>query len=418
MKKLPNKRKILKNVSYNSKTGTLTKIKTNKVLRGRNVNIDGEVYQISRIIYFLETGKEPEVVQHKDANFKNNHISNLKGIKRCEILQPNQNTLNKAKRFIDDGYSGLQIYGNLMKGEIAHPAFKKYLGDYYALKQEELKKTKEEEILKSFKEHDGIQKYVLKDLKISAETYNKVLKKNNISKPDNLTGNNHNLQHAIVRPDFFEKIDSEDKSYFLGLMYADGYTIIKENKPNSTGYTSAISLQEQDKHILETFSDLIFGKDNLSKITYKNNRGKDAYVLRIHNKKICQDLIKLGCVPKKSLILKFPSEQQVPRKYLRHFIRGYFDGDGSVGKYKVGKQKKSPKKGQFSFFGSEDFIKSLKGHLDKELNYNFCIYNGSNNSNMWTLACGAQFIFDKMADYLYNKSTLYLTRKRNKFYEN
>ena len=42
------------------------------------------------------------------------------------------------------------------------------------------------------------------------------------------------------------------------------------------------------------------------------------------------DLIKQGCVPNKSLILTFPNKHQVPKNLINHFIRGYFDGDGSI----------------------------------------------------------------------------------------
>lgn len=42
------------------------------------------------------------------------------------------------------------------------------------------------------------------------------------------------------------------------------------------------------------------------------------------------DLISNGCVPKKSLILKFPEEDIVSKELQSHFIRGYFDGDGSL----------------------------------------------------------------------------------------
>lgn len=40
------------------------------------------------------------------------------------------------------------------------------------------------------------------------------------------------------------------------------------------------------------------------------------------------DLSKHGCVPNKSLILKFPTT--LPNELVNDFIRGYFDGDGSV----------------------------------------------------------------------------------------
>ena len=35
----------------------------------------------------------------------------------------------------------------------------------------------------------------------------------------------------------------------------------------------------------------------------------------------------------KTFTLRFPTENQVPKELLRHFIRGYFDGDGCVSFY-------------------------------------------------------------------------------------
>ena len=59
------------------------------------------------------------------------------------------------------------------------------------------------------------------------------------------------------------------------------------------------------------------------------NKGK-YYQLSLRSKIICEDLKKLGCLQKKSKILVFPTESQVPKNLIHHFIRGYFDGDGSV----------------------------------------------------------------------------------------
>ena len=53
----------------------------------------------------------------------------------------------------------------------------------------------------------------------------------------------------------------------------------------------------------------------------------------IGNKHMRDSLISKGCVPNKSLILKFPSEEILPKELQRHFIRGYFDGDGTIGLY-------------------------------------------------------------------------------------
>lgn len=48
---------------------------------------------------------------------------------------------------------------------------------------------------------------------------------------------------------------------------------------------------------------------------------------------MANDLINLGCIPRKTLVLKFPNESTVPKQLIKHFIRGYMDGDGCISTY-------------------------------------------------------------------------------------
>ena len=69
------------------------------------------------------------------------------------------------------------------------------------------------------------------------------------------------------------------------------------------------------------------------KIT-KNKGSETKYCyFRINQKEICEQLISHGCLPNKSLILQLPNT--VPNNLLRHFIRGYSDGDGTIYKNKL-----------------------------------------------------------------------------------
>ena len=43
--------------------------------------------------------------------------------------------------------------------------------------------------------------------------------------------------------------------------------------------------------------------------------------------KLVSDIEKLGVIENKTLVLTFP---ELPTELVHHFIRGYFDGDGSV----------------------------------------------------------------------------------------
>lgn len=123
-------------------------------------------------------------------------------------------------------------------------------------------------------------------------------------------------------------------------------------------------------------------------------------------------MAKLGCVPNKSLVLKFPTEEQVPKHLISHFIRGYFDGDGSVSKY--------AKNIKVNFTGCTNFITSLRDYLasikvvpQNKLNFGkdkerkaFCMmeWNGKRNCK-------------SLYNYMYKDATIFGNRKYNKFKE-
>lgn len=156
-----------------------------------------------------------------------------------------------------------------------------------------------------------------------------------------------------IDENYFEKIDSKDKAYFLGLMYADGNIYFTKPKRGKSRGRMQIFLNEEDKYILEKFKTVL--KFTEGKI-YKDNKGNR---LLIHNNKLVSDLQNKGIIERKSLILKFPTEDQVPKSLLSHFIRGYFDGDGS---FFV--DKRSSNRANISFTGCDLFINHLKHYLE------------------------------------------------------
>ena len=125
-----------------------------------------------------------------------------------------------------------------------------------------------------------------------------------------------------IDENFFKVIDTPDKAYVLGWIYSDG-NVMKKGKIR-------ISIQEGDKHILEEIKDRMKYTGELIYKKPKNARCKPQSLLNIDRVEMADDLIKLGAVPNKSLILTFPTSEQVPEHLLSHFIRGVFDGDGSI----------------------------------------------------------------------------------------
>lgn len=223
-----------------------------------------------------------------------------------------------------------------------------------------------------------------------------------------------NLNHKVlnkkykVNEDYFNSIDTKDKAYFLGLLYADGCI-------SSNSNVIQIALQKEDENILEVFSkkietikplrliksDIIKGFD--SKKQYKR---KEQILMYIHSLKMKKDLIKLGCTPKKSLTLKFPTKEQVSKQFIPDFLRGYFDGDGNI--YEGTKNRWS-----ISIAGNIAFCNSLQ-LIFNENNINSSITKHITNNIYYLRIFGRLNCID-FYNFIYKDSTIYLERKYKKF---
>ena len=147
---------------------------------------------------------------------------------------------------------------------------------------------------------------------------------------------------------FFKKIDSVNKAYWFGLLCADGC---------NTGVSFAIYLQELDKYIIQRFIKELKFSGDIKKQKRQLPTHQDKFGFAVSGREISKDLTKLGCPPRKSLILQFPNENQVPIEYINHFIRGYFDGNGSVD------SKSSKEEMQVEISSSHKFAYSLSDLL-------------------------------------------------------
>lgn len=125
--------------------------------------------------------------------------------------------------------------------------------------------------------------------------------------------------HKTLNQDFF-KVWSEDMAYVLGFFAADGNMI--RNKRGA----HFVEFQITDRHIVFDIRRTI-GSNHKITVRTRNGNQKTIFRLQIGSATWFTDLISRGFVPAKSKVLVFP---KVPRKYIGPFIRGYFDGDGSV----------------------------------------------------------------------------------------
>lgn len=137
-----------------------------------------------------------------------------------------------------------------------------------------------------------------------------------------ITSYSRDKRRYKVNDEFFKCIDTEDKAYILGILMADGY-IHKNN-------TVCIKLQERDLPTIEYIRDLLCPDKPIFKDVSKiNNKRFNSFKLEVCSDILCKDLQFYGIVPRKTGIETFPN---LRNDLYCHFIRGYFDGDGSVSK--------------------------------------------------------------------------------------
>lgn len=130
------------------------------------------------------------------------------------------------------------------------------------------------------------------------------------------------LAHS-VNERFFRSWSNE-MAYVLGLMLTDG--CVSQDR-------HTVTLAMNDREILEKLK--VVMQTDIPVVQSKHQ--PKLHIFRITRSQIVRDLIGLGVTPRKSLTVEFPP---IPDKHLSHFIRGVFDGDGSVvlARYKCAKQ--------------------------------------------------------------------------------
>lgn len=203
--------------------------------------------------------------------------------------------------------------------------------------------------------------------------------------------------------DFFKEINSELSAYWLGVLYADGCILSQREYGEQT---FKLQIAEQDIELLQHY------KEDL-KSTYpiryddshfkRNSKWQRMCFLEQRSQQTVNDLKRLGCVERKSLILDFPKEDQVPEKYIYHFIRGYFDGDGSISCWKE-------RFWLISFVGTENFIKKLATYF-----HGGSVYKDKRRENSWYFSLGGNKQVIEAYHLMYDNSSRYMERKFNKF---
>lgn len=202
----------------------------------------------------------------------------------------------------------------------------------------------------------------------------------------------------------FDSMDTEEQFYWLGFLYADGNI-------SKTGNRLELTLALKDIDHLEKFRNFLKLTTEIKTVL---RNGHYACRLYVRNKHLWGTLNNLGCVPCKSLILEFPKKEifKNNKMFILHFIRGYVDGDGCLSYY-WNKQHTSINT-QVSIVSTESFLNSIKKLFGNKHGY---IHNKSSKdweNKAYQLTFNGA-IARKFARYLYEKATIYMQRKYEKY---
>ena len=118
----------------------------------------------------------------------------------------------------------------------------------------------------------------------------------------------------------FNKIDNEEKAYWLGFIVADGYLNINK-------HMLRIKLGNRDRSHLIKFIKFIGGNEEMLKSEIHSETGNENFYVSLYSKEVMNDLLSLGVEQAKSGKEKVCN---IDKKYYRDFIRGLWDGDGFI----------------------------------------------------------------------------------------
>ena len=265
--------------------------------------------------------------------------------------------------------------------------------DYLKHRKKKLQEGDEKKIVEMYKQ-GKTSKEIAKSFSVSCETLLTFQRAYNIKARSYFE---YRLDYDVH---IFNKIDTEEKAYWLGFLYADGCVDSNRNR-------IFLELKDVDRnHVLKFKTFLGDTRDDsiVKTITTKLPSGNVTYHSRycVSSKTLKEDLIRLGCFPRKSLNLTFPNLSLFDRESLVFdFLRGYVDGDGCLYKTRssVG----------IEILGTESFLNGITRYSPE-----FKKPSKISHSEAFRTGCYGKNARE-VANKLYGHATIYLDRKFEKF---
>ena len=195
-------------------------------------------------------------------------------------------------------------------------------------------------------------------------------------------------------PHVFDVIDCEEAAYWLGFLYADSCLHRR---------TLNVRLKLADTDHLMTLREFFRSESPIQQIESNCSNGKKYPQCHIEftDAHLAKRLRNLGILPSRPDYRLAVS--QVPRCFLCHFVRGYFDGDGSA-----------RKNASLAFCGQEDFLLWLRNifAIEAGTNPHLSVHKHS-KANVFYLYISGRLQALKVADFMYRNATFWMARKRH-----
>jgi hypothetical protein len=149
--------------------------------------------------------------------------------------------------------------------------------------------------------------------------------------------------HSNLKINFFETINTKEKAYWLGFLYADGYLVERPNRAEIR-----LKLKIRDEETIDKFCDAL--RLNKDKKEYPTDEaGHRQAMIRFTCRKVSNDLIRHGLKFRKSKTIQYPKLTRTSLEFA--FLLGYFDGDGRRNTTMISS-------------GSERFLRQVKKRFD------------------------------------------------------
>lgn len=234
--------------------------------------------------------------------------------------------------------------------------------------------------------------HIVKATGLSRNVIEKWLKGNNL-----WTG--HKFLYSYYDEFFFDQIDTEEKAYWLGFIYADGYI----SKSNEVG----IELKADDYEHLVKFKNALHAERDV-KIYHKNSTfgPQDNCRFTVGSTHMCNILLNYFGSINKTLEGHLP---HIDKALEHHLIRGFFDGDGCLTGYKDDEHLFRPNVG---FIGTTETLKYIEEISGFQWGWSKRVETDIDN---YQIHCGRVNDCMQFLNYMYEDATVYLDRKFDRY---